>query len=101
MEFQDKTLECVECGNSFIFSAEEQEIFANKGFMNEPKRCTTCRESRRQRSMSIRGGTDGYQRQRKMYAAVCASCGKDTEVPFEPQEGRPVYCSACYAKVRR
>jgi len=35
-----------------------------------------------------------------MFPAVCAQCGKDTEVPFEPREGRPVYCSECYGKVR-
>jgi CxxC-x17-CxxC domain-containing protein len=35
-----------------------------------------------------------------MHDAVCASCGKETQVPFEPREGRPVYCSDCYSKVR-
>jgi CxxC-x17-CxxC domain-containing protein len=35
-----------------------------------------------------------------MYSAVCAECGKDTKVPFEPRQGRPVYCNECYAKVR-
>jgi CxxC-x17-CxxC domain-containing protein len=36
-----------------------------------------------------------------MHPAVCATCGKDTQVPFEPRNGRPVYCSDCYATVRR
>jgi CxxC-x17-CxxC domain-containing protein len=31
-----------------------------------------------------------------MFPAVCASCGKETAVPFEPKEGRPVYCRDCY-----
>ena len=31
-----------------------------------------------------------------MYPAVCAQCGKDTEVPFQPRGDRPVYCSDCY-----
>jgi CxxC-x17-CxxC domain-containing protein len=31
-----------------------------------------------------------------MFPAVCATCGKATEVPFEPREGRPVYCRDCY-----
>jgi len=30
----------------------------------------------------------------------CADCGGETEVPFEPREGRPVYCSDCYNKIR-
>jgi CxxC-x17-CxxC domain-containing protein len=35
-----------------------------------------------------------------MFPAVCAQCGKETEVPFEPREGRPVYCSPCFQKTR-
>ena len=37
--FEDKTLKCVECGSEFVFSASEQEFYAEKGFTNEPKRC--------------------------------------------------------------
>ncbi len=37
---------------------------------------------------------------RDMHKAVCADCGKECEVPFEPKEGRPVYCKECYAKHR-
>ncbi len=36
--------------------------------------------------------------ERKMYKATCSECGKETEVPFQPQEGRPVYCRDCYTK---
>jgi CxxC-x17-CxxC domain-containing protein len=39
--------------------------------------------------------------ERKMYKATCADCGKECEVPFQPQEGRPVYCKECYQKHRR
>ena len=100
MSYQDKTLECVDCGSDFTFSASEQEFFANKGFTNEPKRCPDCRQSRKEqrRAQGYDGG--GYSRQREMHPAVCAACGKDTQVPFEPREGRPVYCSDCYAKTR-
>jgi CxxC-x17-CxxC domain-containing protein len=101
VSYEDKTLECVECGASFTFTAEEQEFFASKGFTNEPKRCPDCRQARkdqRRRSQGDWGGGSGYRR--KMYPVVCASCGKETEVPFEPREGRPVYCSECYAKMR-
>ena len=37
---------------------------------------------------------------RKMYKCTCADCGKDSEVPFEPKEGRPVYCRECLPKHR-
>ncbi len=101
MAYVDKTLECVDCGASFTFSAEEQEFFANKGFTNEPKRCSPCRQTRKDQRRSSQGGFGGYGYQRReMHPAVCASCGKDTEVPFEPREGRPVYCSECYTKTR-
>ena len=105
MSYTDKTLECVECGASFTFSASEQEFFASKGFTNEPKRCPQCRQAAKQQ----RGGSGSYSssgsygspRQREMHDAICASCGKETQVPFEPRNGRPVYCSDCYSKVRR
>lgn len=37
---------------------------------------------------------------REMHKAVCADCGAETEVPFKPAEGRPVYCRECFAKRR-
>ena len=37
---------------------------------------------------------------RKMYPMKCADCGKDSEVPFEPKPGRPVYCRECLPKHR-
>jgi len=95
MSFTAKTLQCLECGASFTFSCEEQEFFANKGYTNEPKRCPSCREARR----TTRRGTSADPR-REMYPAVCADCGKETEVPFQPRQGRPVYCSDCYSKSR-
>jgi CxxC-x17-CxxC domain-containing protein len=36
-----------------------------------------------------------------MYSVTCAGCGVETTVPFEPREGRPVYCRDCYAKQRQ
>jgi len=36
-----------------------------------------------------------YQ-ERKMYPIVCANCGINTEVPFTPREGAPVFCRTCY-----
>ena len=44
--YEDKTLTCKECGNEFIFSAGEQEFYAEKGFVNEPQRCKECRIAR-------------------------------------------------------
>ena len=45
--YQDKTLKCKECGNEFIFTAGEQEFYAERGFQNEPQRCKSCRDARK------------------------------------------------------
>ena len=105
MSFKDKTLECSDCGNTFTFSVEEQEFFHSKGYTNDPKRCPECRQARKSSHYGNSGssygnGNYGYRAPRQMFHAVCADCGKETEVPFEPREGRPVYCSDCYRKVR-
>lgn len=34
------------------------------------------------------------------FEAVCSSCGTLTRVPFEPEEGRPVYCQNCLSKIK-
>ena len=102
MSFQNKTLSCADCGAAFDFTAEEQEFFQTKGFTNEPKRCPSCRAKRKseQGGSGSYGGSSSYGSPRQMFAATCASCGKQTEVPFEPRSGRPVYCSDCYRKVK-
>jgi len=98
MSFKDKTLECADCGNEFTFTAEEQEFFQSKGYTNEPKRCPECRQTRKAERQGSSGY--GYRERRQMFPVVCAECGKQTEVPFEPRGDRPVYCSDCYRKGR-
>lgn len=94
MSYQDRTLTCQDCNQPFTFSADDQSYHAEKGFTNEPKRCQSCRQSRR----NERGGNGGGygSSPREMYPAVCAQCGKQTEVPFQPRGDRPVYCSDCF-----
>ena len=91
MTYEERTLTCQDCGAEFIFTAEEQEFFAARSY-SEPKRCPTCRASRR----TERAAGGSSVRTRAMFPAVCASCGKETEVPFEPKQDRPVYCRDCY-----
>ncbi len=106
MSFQDRTLTCVECNQSFTFSADDQQYHREKGYTNEPKRCPSCRQNRRSSSSSYNssyggssyGSSGGYGSQREMHDAVCAQCGKDTQVPFRPSGDRPVYCSDCFSK---
>jgi CxxC-x17-CxxC domain-containing protein len=47
MSYEDKTIVCVDCGAEFVFTADEQQRFAERGFTNEPKRCKTCRDARK------------------------------------------------------
>ncbi len=96
MSFEEKSLTCSDCGATFTFSAEEQELFQSRGYTNEPKRCSPCREARK--AQRYGDSSYSYGSRRQMFPAVCAECSKDTEVPFEPREGRPVYCSDCYRK---
>lgn len=84
--YQDKTLVCRECGEEFVFTAGEQEFYAEKGFQNEPQRCKKCRDARKSASRP----------QREMFTTICAGCGKEAKVPFQPTSDRPVYCSECY-----
>ncbi|MBN1644273.1 MAG: zinc-ribbon domain containing protein [Dehalococcoidales bacterium] len=102
MSYQDKTIQCSDCGTSFTFSADEQEQFASRGYTNEPKRCPTCRQARKatRTGSNSYGNSSSYAPRREMFSVKCSECGKDTQVPFEPREGRPVYCSDCYRKVR-
>lgn len=90
--FQDKILTCCDCGAEFVFSASEQEFYAEKGFANEPKRCPACRAARKQQN-------NGYSSpKREMYDAICAECGIATKVPFRPSGDRPIYCRDCFNK---
>lgn len=94
---QDKTLTCRDCGREFVFTAGEQEFYAEKGFTNEPTRCPECRAARK---ASGAGGGGRGRGTREMFPAVCAQCGRETEVPFQPRSDRPVYCSDCFAAMR-
>ena len=72
--YEDKTLVCKECGKEFVFTAGEQEFYARKNAARGP---------------------------REYFTAVCAACGGEAKVPFEPKSDRPVYCSDCFAKMRQ
>jgi len=96
MSFEDKSLQCSDCGQQFTFTAGEQEFYSSRSLQNEPKRCPECRQVRK----SERYGNSSYGAPRQMFPATCAECGKSTEVPFQPRGDKPVYCSDCYRKVR-
>ena len=73
--YEDKTLVCKECGNEFVFTAGEQEFYAERGFQNEPQRCKACRDARKN---AARGP-------REYFTAVCAACGGEAEGSLRAQ----------------
>lgn len=85
MRFENRALACQECGEEFIFSADEQLFFSYKAFLHDPKRCPRCRGERSKAT--------------KQTAQKCAACGADTIVPFNPKQGRPVFCRKCLNKL--
>jgi CxxC-x17-CxxC domain-containing protein len=97
----DQNLTCVDCGKQFAFTESEQEFYQSKGFTT-PGRCPDCRAARKAArnnggSYSSGSSYSSYSSgERQMYPAVCAQCGRATQVPFEPRGDRPVYCSDCY-----
>lgn len=95
---QDKTIQCVDCGEEFVFTAGEQEFYREHGLTNMPTRCRGCREARKARKPEGRMG--GARPGREPHKTVCAGCGAETEVPFVPSAGRPVYCRDCFQKRR-
>jgi CxxC-x17-CxxC domain-containing protein len=88
--FQDKTLTCKDCGQEFVFTAGEQEFYQEKGFQNEPQRCKACRDARK----------NAAKAPKEMFTTVCAQCGGEAKVPFQPNSDRPVYCSECFAQMK-
>jgi CxxC-x17-CxxC domain-containing protein len=105
MSFVDKTLTCRDCGTAFIFTVGEQEFYAEKGFTNEPTRCAPCRRANKARRQGGNGDFDGGRgftprQDRQMFAATCSECGRETEVPFQPNPDRPVYCTSCFQSRR-
>ena len=123
--YNDKNLTCADCGQEFVFTASEQDFYSQRGF-TEPRRCASCRASRkaarnadggggyssvaaarrrrllqRRRQLRRRQGGGGDDRgPREMFTATCSSCGKEASVPFRPTSGKPVYCSDCFRSQR-
>ncbi|MCO5221000.1 MAG: zinc-ribbon domain containing protein [Thermomicrobiales bacterium] len=119
---ESHALVCVDCQKAFSFSEEEERFYQQRGFRT-PVRCLDCRAARRaaRNADLIRntdpesswtetlghygGATNGSrsngQRRGSGFPAVCAQCGKETVVPFEPRSGRPVYCRDCFTSNKR
>ena len=92
MAYQDQTLTCRDCGNTFVWTASEQEFYAQKGFQNPPARCPSDRAMKKARM--------GQGGPRQSFEITCATCGKTDTVPFKPTGDRPVYCREHFQKTQ-
>ncbi len=110
MSYVDRTLTCVDCGWSSSTQPQTRSS-TQKGFVSDPKRCTSCRASRRNMRETSGydvhdiGGPRGYERgdyrsAREYFAVICSKCGNAAQVPFKPRMDKPVYCSDCFRTVQ-
>lgn len=98
-EFEDKSIQCIDCGTSFIWTVGEQAFFRDKKLQNPPKRCKECKQAKNERLAAIAAAQASGVRQRIEVAVNCAKCGETTTVPFYPSQGRPVYCRSCFLEM--
>jgi CxxC-x17-CxxC domain-containing protein len=56
--YNDKNLTCADCGQEFVFTASEQDFYAQRGF-TDPRRCPSCRASRKAARNTNGGGGGG------------------------------------------
>jgi CxxC-x17-CxxC domain-containing protein len=87
----DRTITCKECAQPFVFTEGEQRFYAERGLSHEPQRCPSCRALAKQSRRPAN---------REYHSAICANCGNQASVPFEPQANRLVYCSSCFDQIR-
>jgi len=85
-------LVCSDCGQSFTFTAEDQEFFRERGY-SAPKRCKSCRQAKKNEQSN---GGGSYRTESHGASVICSQCGQQTTVPFEPRGDRPVFCQSCY-----
>ena len=54
--YVDQNLSCRDCGAGFVWTAGQQEFFAEKGFENPPSRCKDCQSAKK----AAGGGGGGW-----------------------------------------
>lgn len=98
-EFEDKTILCIDCNKTFVWTVGEQVFFRDKQLQNPPKRCKDCKQAKNERLAAIAAAQASGVRQRIEVAVNCAKCGETTTVPFYPSQGRPVFCRSCFLEM--
>ena len=103
-EMHDAT--CGDCGKQCQVPFEPKQdkpVYCNECF---PKHKPESRGGSGGGRFGGRGGSRGgdrggfNRRPREMHKATCGDCGNECEVPFEPKQDKPVYCTECFQKHR-
>lgn len=68
--------------------------------MNEQKDLSAFSDEEILKEWNVRKSKIGSTEEKKMHPGTCSDCGRDTEVPFKPKPGLPIYCRECYFKRR-
>lgn len=95
-DFEDRNINCIDCGKDFVWSVGEQVFFRDKGLQNPPKRCKPCKQAKNERIEAVIAAQTAGIKQKIEVAVNCAKCGEFTTVPFYPSQGRPVFCRTCF-----
>jgi len=95
---EEKT--CIDCDSPFTITQGEVNYFIQHQLVT-PKRCKPCRTARKANPL-IRASeaprTPIFPAER--VDITCAHCGRDSNVPFKPFPGAPVYCKVCWVGVK-
>jgi CxxC-x17-CxxC domain-containing protein len=98
-DLADRSITCIDCTKSFIWTVGEQVFFRDKQLQNPPKRCKECKQAKNERLAAIALAQASGVRQRIEVQVNCARCTATTTVPFYPSQGRPVYCRSCFLEM--
>ena len=98
-ELVDRTINCIDCEDDFVWTVGEQTFFRDKKLDNPPKRCKSCKKAKNERLNAIANAQREGVKQRIEVMVKCAKCADQTSVPFYPSQGRPVYCRSCYLEL--
>ena len=99
---------CGDCGNECEIPFEprnDKPVYCNDCFQDHKPERSERRFGGRSEGGYGRnnrsGGRFGRDRPpREMHKATCGDCGNECEIPFEPRNDKPVYCSDCFKNHR-
>jgi len=82
------------------FDAQKPDFYQILAHSSKSRNFVARQSSKKKRKGN--GTAFGYDRPKiRMFSAVCSQCGENVEVPFEPTNGKLVFCNDCYSKIKK